>query len=72
MSKPTKSTESHIQSNFECAVELQHESESLEGCGMSWGQNTRDSMREDGYSDEDAFDAMNVFHAQWDKYVQSL
>ncbi len=57
----TQTIEQHVDSNVSQAIELTDEFETLEEAFVAFMQNTRDSLKEDGYTDQEAFEGMNWF-----------
>ena len=56
-----RTIEQHVDNNVATAIDQAHEYGGLEGAFYSFMQNTRDSAEEDGYTEEEAFDAGRWF-----------
>ena len=67
MANHEQTIESHVDSNVTIAIDQADEYGGLRDSFDSFLQNTRDSVVEDGYSDDDAFDATFLFVAEFNK-----
>jgi hypothetical protein len=69
MSKHQYTIEDHVASNLACCLDLIGDFESPEDAALSYGWNTLQSCLEDGYSDDEAFDASEDFHSRFKKSI---
>ena len=61
MSEHEKTIEEHAQDNFAMASDQVDDYPSLDDAFLGYSINTVDSIREDGYSDEDAYQGLMIF-----------
>jgi hypothetical protein len=62
-----QSIDEHVDANVSMAIDQAHKYEGLHGAFDAYLQNTVDSVREDGYTVDEAFDAGNWFVTKFNR-----